>query len=603
MDIFNKVETKYIGYGTYLHIYCPHCHKSLNVEKKDEKHILVHAKYKGKDGFIKLSPYLNVFEVETDLPLKEEDLIDDMSCPHCHKSFIVNDLPCNECKAPKVAEFIVSAFSKLIPFYICTRYGCTWHGLTKQDERLIKIKIPRQDIPEQDPKLRKYNFNEVPYGYTTEIAEIEAGRCLQCKTPLCIEGCPVNIDIPGFIKLIREYKYIEAARKIKETNSLPAITGRVCPQETQCEIKCVLSKSDKPVAIGRLERFVADYERKMNAVVIPQKEKSTGKNVSIIGSGPSGLTAAADLVKKGHSVTIFESLHEPGGVLTYGIPEFRLPKDIVRSEINYLKNLGVKIELNAVVGKLYSIDEMLNKKGYDAVFIGVGAGLPVFMGIEGENLINIFSANEYLTRINLMRAYKFPEYDTPAPRGRSVAVIGGGNVAMDCARTALRMGADKVTILYRRSEKELPARDEEIHHAMQEGVNFHFLKAPVKYIGDKNGIVNAAECISMKLGEPDDSGRRRPFPIDGSNEVLDFDMIVVAIGAGPNPIVFETAPDIELNRWGYIVADPETGKTKKDKVWAGGDIVTGAATVISAMGAGKVAARSIDEYLRAKKKN
>ncbi len=598
MDLFNKVEPKYIKYGSYLHIYCPHCHKSLNVEKKEQKYILVKAKFKGQEGEIRLSPYLNIFETETNLSLKEGDIVDDMMCPHCGKSLLVDDHPCEECGAPKVAEFIVSAFSKLIPFYICTRYGCKWHGLSKRDEQLIKIKIPRQDMPEQDPKLRKFNFLEVPYGYTAELAGIEADRCLQCKVPKCVEGCPVGIDIPSFIRLIREGKYVAASRKIKESNSLPAITGRVCPQEDQCEAMCVVGALDKPVAIGRLERFVADYERNINAVEIPDKMPPSGKKVAVIGSGPAGLTAAADLVKMGHAVTIFESLHEAGGVLTYGIPEFRLPKNIVKSEVNYLKNLGVKIEFDAVVGKLYTIDELLNERGYDAIFVGVGAGLPKFMGIEGENFGNIYSANEYLTRINLMKAYKFPDYDTPAPRGKKVAVIGGGNVAMDCARTSLRMGAETVTILYRRSEKELPARVEEVHHAMQEGVNFKFLTAPLKYTGDKNGMVTGAECIKMKLGEPDNSGRRRPIPIEGSNFTMEFDMIIVAIGAGPNPLLFDTTPDLELNQRGYIVADPETGKTKKEKVWAGGDIVTGAATVISAMGAGKRAAKSINEYLR-----
>lgn len=520
-----------------------------------------------------------------------------MFCPHCGTSLIVEHT-CEECKAPKVAEFIVSAFSKLIPFYICTRYGCKWHGLSNRDKKRIKIKIPRQEMPEQDPKLRKFNFDEVPYGFSAELAEVEAARCMQCKIPKCTEGCPVNIDIPAFIELIHEGKYFEAARKIKEDNSLPAITGRVCPQETQCEIKCVLGSFDSPVAIGRLERFAADYERKMNAVVIPPKKEKSGKKVAIIGSGPAGLTAAADLVKMGHSVTIFEALHETGGVLTYGIPEFRLPKNIVKSEVNYLKNLGVRIEVNTVIGKLFSIDELLDEKGFDAAFIGVGAGLPVFMNLEGENLGNVYSANEYLTRINLMKAYKFPEYDTPAPRGKHVVTIGGGNVAMDCARTALRMGAKESYIIYRRSEKEMPARNEEIHHALDEGVQFKFLTNPVKYEGDKYGLVNSVEVISMKLGEKDASGRRRPIPIEGSNEKMNIDLAIVAIGAGPNPIIFESTPDLKLNKWGYIDVQNEAGKTYKDKVWAGGDIVTGAATVISAMGAGKLAAHDIDEYLR-----
>lgn len=519
-----------------------------------------------------------------------------MICPHCKTSLLV-DQECGECKQPRVAEFIVSAFSKLIPFYICSKYGCKWHGLSKREEKLIMLKIPRQEMPEQDPKLRRYNFNEVPYGYTTERAQLEAARCLQCKEPKCVEGCPVNIDIPAFVELIHDGKYIEAARKIKENNSLPAITGRVCPQETQCEIQCVLGVFDKPVAIGRLERFAADYERKVNAITVPPKKKQSSKRVAVIGSGPSGLTAAADLVKMGHSVTIYEALHELGGVLTYGIPEFRLPKDIVKAEMNYLKNLGVKMKLNTVVGRLFTIDELIDERGFDAIFIGVGAGLPVFMNLEGENLGNIYSANEYLTRINLMRAYKFPEYDTPAPSGRRVATIGGGNVAMDCARTALRMGADESYIIYRRSEAEMPARIEEIHHAVEEGVKFKFLTNPVKYFGNKHGMVEKMEVISMELGEPDDSGRRRPIPIEGSNQVLDMDLVIVAIGAGPNPIVFNDADDLKLNKWGYIDVTDENGKTSKTAVWAGGDIVTGAATVISAMGAGKQAALEIDKYL------
>lgn len=597
ISLFNSVETKYIKYGSYLHIYCPHCNKSLNVEKGDDKYILINVKFKEQEGYIKLSPFLNVFDIETDLPLQEGDVVDDMTCPHCKASFIV-DNECEACKTAKVAEFIVSAFSKLIPFFICTKYGCKWHGLSKRDEKLIMIRIPRQDMPEQDPKLRKFNFLEVPYGFTAEKAELEAARCLECLKPKCVEGCPVNIDIPAFIHLVGQGKYIDAARKVKENNSLPAITGRVCPQETQCEIKCVLGNFDKPVAIGRLERFVADYERKMNAVTIPEKKKLTGKRVAIIGSGPAGLTAAADLVKMGHSVTMFEALHEAGGVLTYGIPEFRLPKEIVKAEMNYLKNLGVKMNLNAVIGKLFTVDELLDEKGFDAVFVGVGAGLPVFMKLEGENLGNIYSANEYLTRINLMRAYKFPEYDTPAPMGKRAATIGGGNVAMDCARTALRMGAEESWIIYRRSENEMPARQEESHHALEEGVKFKFLTAPIKYFGTKHGMVKQMEVISMELGEPDASGRRRPVPIEDSNEIIDVDLVIVSIGAGPNPIIFETTPDMTLNKWGYIDADEATGMTKKRAVWAGGDIVTGAATVISAMGAGKAAAKSIDEYLR-----
>ncbi len=529
--------------------------------------------------------------------MKEGDVVDDMTCPHCGKSLLA-DIMCEECKTPKVAQFIVSAFSKLIPFYICTKYGCKWHGLSKRDEHLIKIKIPRQEMPTQDPILRTNNFEEVPFGYNAEMAEMESARCMQCKKPKCIEGCPVNINIPAFIDLIHQGKFIEASKSIKRDNSLPAISGRVCPQETQCEATCILGTFDKPVAIGRLERFAADYERSMGSVEIPAKNAKTEKKVAIIGSGPAGLTTAAALVKMGHTVTIFEALHEAGGVLTYGIPEFRLPKEIVKSEINYLKNLGVRISTNMVAGKLFTIDDLLNEQGYDAVFIGVGAGLPVFMKIEGENLCNINSANEYLTRINLMKAYKFPEYDTPAPRGKKVATIGGGNVAMDCARTALRMGSEESWIIYRRSEKEIPARNEEIQHAIEEGVKFKFLTNPVKYIGNKNGFVKAMEVISMELGEEDKSGRRSPIPITGSNMIMDIDLVIIAIGAGPNPILFDSTPDLKLNKWGYIDTTDESGKTYKDKVWAGGDIVTGAATVISAMGAGKKAAYAINEYLK-----
>lgn len=568
----------------------------MNHDEKEEKYILINVTFRGEKGYIKLSPYLNIFELESNLPIKEGDIVDDMTCPHCGKSFIVNTM-CEECKTAHVAQFIVSAFSKLIPFYICTKYGCKWHGLSKRDEHLIKIKIPRQEMSAQDPKLRINNFDEVPFGYNMEMAEMEAARCMQCKKPKCIEGCPVNINIPKFIDLIHQGKIIEAARSIKESNSLPAICGRVCPQETQCEATCILGTFDMPVAIGCLERFAADYERSMGSIQIPEKKARTEKKVAIIGSGPAGLTAAAELVKNGHSVTIFEALHESGGVLTYGIPEFRLPKEIVKSEINYLKNLGVRIRTNMVIGKLFSIDELLNDQKYDAVFIGVGAGLPIFMKIDGENLGNINSANEYLTRINLMKAYKFPEYDTPAPRGRKIATIGGGNVAMDCARTALRMGAKESWIIYRRSEKEIPARSEEIHHAIEEGVKFKLLTTPVRYIGTKNGFVKSMEVISMKLGEMDKSGRRSPIPIEGSNEIMDIDLVIIAIGAGPNPIIFDSTPDMNLNKWGYIDTIDEFGKTYKDKVWAGGDIVTGAATVISAMGAGKKSAFAINEYL------
>ncbi|MCX5852813.1 MAG: NADPH-dependent glutamate synthase [Deltaproteobacteria bacterium] len=462
-----------------------------------------------------------------------------------------------------------------------------------------KEKVPRQKMPEQEPQMRAKNFDEVPLGYTEELALLEAGRCLHCKKPFCVDGCPVDIDIPGFIKHILEKDYIAAARKIKETNSLPAVCGRVCPQEEQCEIKCVLGKKGEPVAIGRLERFVADYERTAGIVAIPDLPKPTGKKVAVVGAGPAGLTIAGDLVRRGHDVTIFEGLHKSGGVLIYGIPEFRLPKGIVDAEVEYLIRMGVRIETNMIIGRSKTIDELF-AEGYHAIFLGVGAGAPVFMNIPGENLSGIYSANEYLTRSNLMKAYLFPEFDTPVARGRNVAVIGGGNVAMDSARTALRMGAENVYIVYRRTEVEMPARIEEVHHAKEEGIQFKLLTAPVEYIGDDNGWVKGMKCIQMELGEPDDSGRRRPVPIKGSEYLIDIDMAVVAIGTMANPIVPATTPGLTTNRWGYIVADEETGKTSREGVWAGGDIVTGSATVILAMGAAKKSARSIHEYLMSK---
>jgi glutamate synthase (NADPH/NADH) small chain len=484
-----------------------------------------------------------------------------------------------------------------MPFYICLKHGCTWHGLSKADENKVKLKIPRQDMPEQDMRLRVANHGEVPYGYTTELAQLEAGRCLQCKDPKCVKGCPVNVDIPGFICLIRDEKIDEAAKRIKETNMLPAVCGRVCPQESQCEALCILGLRDKPVAIGNLEKFVADYERKMDLVKVPTIKTRLKKKVAIVGSGPAGLTAAADLIQRGYSVTIYEALHEAGGVLVYGIPEFRLPKSIVNFEIDYLKQMGVKIELNCVIGNTITMDELLEH--FDAVFIGVGAGLPVFMNIPGETLGNVFSANEYLTRMNLMKAYKFPEYDTPKPKGNKVVVLGGGNVAMDAARTAIRTGSTEVTVVYRRSRQELPARHEEVRHAEEEGVRFMLLTAPVKYVGNDQGILKGLECMRMQLGEPDSSGRRRPVPIDGSNFVISCDVAVVAIGNSSNPILFQTATDIKRNKWGNVEVNPETNQTSKEHVYAGGDIVTGAATVIQAMGAGRIAANAIHKKLSA----
>lgn len=460
-----------------------------------------------------------------------------------------------------------------------------------------KNKIERVPMPEQDPHIRARNFKEVPTGYTPEMARSEAARCLQCKKPACVEGCPVSVDIPGFIQLIREGDFTKAIRNLWSQNSLPAVCGRVCPQEIQCEGKCILGKKDKPVAIGNLERFAADYEREHGSGALPPKQKSSGKRVAVVGSGPSGLTVAGDLIIKGHEVTILEAFHKPGGVLVYGIPEFRLPKEIVAQEVDFLKRLGVGIECNSVVGRTVTLDELLHEEGYDAVYVGVGAGLPRFMNIPGENLIGILSANEYLTRANLMKAYLFPDVDTPIPRGKNVVVLGAGNVAMDSARTAMRLGAEKVRIVYRRSREEMPARAAEIHHAEEEGVGLVLLTNPIRYLGNDQGRLTGMECLKMELGEPDASGRRRPVAIEGSEFQFECDLCIVAVGSGANPLLTSSTSDLQLNKWGYIVADSETGKTTKKGVWAGGDIVTGAATVILAMGAGRKAADSIHNYL------
>lgn len=459
-----------------------------------------------------------------------------------------------------------------------------------------KEKVPRHKMPEQEPAARVKNFTEVPTGYTAETAIAEAKRCIQCKKPSCMAGCPVDVDIPGFIRLVSEGRFIEAALKLKETNALPAVCGRVCPQEDQCEKLCILGKKGEPVAVGRLERFAADFERQAGKIAIPAPAKPTGKRVAVVGAGPSGLTIAGDLVRLGHDVTIFEALHKAGGVLVYGIPEFRLPKAIVEAEVDYLKKLGVKIETNTVIGRLKTVDELF-AEGFDAVYLGVGAGAPVFMNIPGENLCGIYSANEYLTRSNLMKAYLFPKYDTPIVRGKNVAVIGGGNVAMDSVRTALRLGAENAYIIYRRTEVEMPARIEEVHHAKEEGVQFKLLTNPVEYIGNKEGWVTGVRCQRMELGEPDESGRRRPIPVKGSEFVIPVDTVVVAVGTMTNPIVPATTPGLETNRWGYIVTKDASGRTSREGVYAGGDIVTGSATVILAMGAGKQAARAIHEYL------
>lgn len=454
-------------------------------------------------------------------------------------------------------------------------------------------------MPKQPPHERIHNFNEVALGYTEEQALMEAERCLQCAEPHCIEGCPVEIDIPAFIKLLREGKFREAIMKIKEKNSLPAICGRVCPQEDQCQKYCVLGKKGDPVQIGRLERFLADWERE-HGIELPEKMPSTGKRVAVVGSGPAGLTVAGDLIKLGHEVVVFEALHEPGGVLMYGIPEFRLPKKIVQAEIDYLKKLGVAIRTNTLIGRLYTVQELLNEEGFDAVFIGTGAGPPIFMGIPGENLCGIYSANEFLIRVNLMRSYLFPKWDTPIKVGDKVAVIGAGNVAMDAARCAVRLGAKEVHIVYRRTRAEMPAREEEIANAEEEGVIFDLLTLPVAYYGDEKGWVKKMECIRMRLSEPDESGRPRPIPIPGSNFTMDIDTVVVAIGRRPNPLIQQTTPGLKVNPDGTIVVD-ENMRTSIEGVYAGGDIVTGEATVISAMGAGRKAARAIHEYLMKKK--
>ena len=461
-----------------------------------------------------------------------------------------------------------------------------------------RMKIPRQVMPEQDSYNRRSNFNEVNLGFTEELAKMEALRCLQCPKPSCVEGCPVGVKIGDFIALVADGDYLGAAAKLKEDNLLPAICGRVCPQEEQCEVKCVTGKKGEPVAIGRLERFVADYERETVGIRQPKLKPKTGKKVAIVGSGPAGLSCAGDLIQMGHDVTVFEALHDLGGVLIYGIPEFRLPKAIVKAEIDSLKALGVEFKTNAIIGFTDTVDELL-ANGYDSIFIAVGAGLPYFLNIPGENLNGVYSSNEFLTRVNLMKAYRFPEYDTPVFNciNKNVAVFGGGNTAMDAVRTSKRLGAKNSYIIYRRSDVEMPAREEEIHHAKEEGIDFIFLSNPVKFCGDKDGWLRSVTLQKMDLGEPDASGRRRPVPIVGSEYEIPIDMAVIAIGNGSNPIIQKTTPDMKYNKWGNIVADDDTMKTSKRGVFAGGDIVTGGATVILAMGAGRKAAAAINRYL------
>ena len=459
-------------------------------------------------------------------------------------------------------------------------------------------RMKRVAVTEQNPVERAKNFKEVCLGYDNERAVKEASRCLHCKNPKCVEGCPVSINIPEFISHIKENDIEGAAKEIAKYSSLPAVCGRVCPQESQCEGKCVLGIKGEPIAIGKLEKYAADWARENN-VDVSFKEESNNIKVAIIGSGPAGLTCAGDLAKKGYDVTIFEALHEPGGVLVYGIPEFRLPKEeVVKAEIDNIKKLGVKIETNVIVGRTITIDEILNDEGFKAVFIGSGAGLPKFMGIPGENANGVFSANEFLTRVNLMKAFK-EDYDTPVKVGKRVAIVGGGNVAMDAARTALRLGAES-HIVYRRSESELPARQEEVHHAKEEGVVFDILTNPVEILSDENGWVKGIKCVKMELGEADDSGRRRPVPVEGSEFVMDVDTVIMSLGTSPNPLISSTTDGLETNKWKCLIADEETGLTTKEGVYAGGDAVTGAATVILAMGAGKKAAKAIDKYLQEK---
>ena len=577
--------------------FCPRCHASLNVFDDHTKRVWINLGLRcdGHSGDLLINPRLDTFERVCAAEWDGQATAEDVLCPTCLQSLLEPEQRCDLCGAPAFS-LEVSVRTRVAPLSLCTRAGCHWHGVSTKTRARLASAAPRHKKPEQDAALRVRNFGEVSYGYDGEMAMSEAGRCLQCKKPTCVDGCPVEVDIPGFVKLVAAGDFAAAARLIRQKNALPAICGRVCPQDDQCEKSCLLAQKGEAVAVGALERFAADFERETDQVSLPRRAPSSGRRIAVVGSGPAGLTLANDLAVKGHSVTIFESLHKPGGVLVYGIPEFRLPKSIVEAETGNLRRLGVKFELNSIVGKLYGLDELFGL-GFDAVYIATGAGLPGFMRLPGENLCNIVSANEYLTRVNLMKAYMFPEYDTPAPMGTRVAVVGGGNVAMDCARTAIRMGARESTIVYRRTREEMPAREEEIEHAEQEGVRFQYLTSPVGYQGDDQRWVRKMECVRMKMGEPDESGRRRPIPILGSNFLMDVDMVVVAVGAGPNKVLFEGAPGLELTERGYIRTFTESGRTSVPGVWAGGDIVTGAATVILAMGAARKAADDVQEFL------
>ena len=577
--------------------FCPRCRAALDIYDPATRRVWLRllVRKDGHDHDLLLNPRLEVGERVCSGAVRDGDVAEDVSCPRCGSSLLEPERACDACGAP-VFCVEVSVRSRVAPLWLCGRAGCRWHGVSTQAAAKMKLVAARQRLPEQDPVLRVRNFAEVSYGFDGDQAVAEAGRCRQCKKPGCVDGCPVGVDIPGFVALIARREFAAAARLIRQRNALPAVCGRVCPQDDQCEKACLLGRAGEPLAVGALERFAADFERETEQVVLPRRAPPTGRRVAVVGSGPAGLTLAADLVVLGHGVTVFEALHKPGGVLVYGIPEFRLPKAIVDAETGNLRRLGVRFELNSIVGKLYELDELF-ALGFDAVYVGTGAGLPGFMGLPGENLCNIVSANEYLTRINLMKAYLFPEYDTPAPKGSRVAVVGGGNVALDCARTALRMGALEACVVYRRTRAEMPARAAEIEHAEQEGVRFRYLASPVRYIGDQQRWVRQMQCVRVKLGEPDASGRRQPIPMLDSTFLLDVDMVVVAVGAGPNRALFEGAPGLERNERGYIRTFTPSGRTSVPRVWAGGDIVTGAATVILAMGAARRAAGDIHEVL------